>query len=207
MLGSSWSLVTTRYATCAVPCFPATVQFSLPLRNPRTINETSPSLVISAGTLHDFTAASASSSASETLHNSLPRPALHCISECVDLTMEKFPDLDASLMSNGARAPSPLKSPSVYSNGSASRSDRWLPVPRSDAGAPNGLGWSAAGRSHNRQKSIGDAFRTIRARNGSVSQNAHEIADALRAPVSPKLIVCDSLSPRPLRFVSLRVPC
>lgn len=43
---------------------------------------------------------------------------------------------------------------------------------------------------HGRQKSLSDAFKTIRTRRASVSANAHEIADALKAPVSFKLIVC-----------------
>lgn len=43
---------------------------------------------------------------------------------------------------------------------------------------------------HGRQKSLSDAFKTIRTRRASVSANAHEIADALKAPVSIKLIVC-----------------
>lgn len=105
--------------------------------------------------------------------------------------MEKFPDhIDIPQMGNGsAREPSPLHSPSTYSNGSAAQ-DRWLPVPRRDNGHANGRQWSAAGRGHGRQKSLSDAFRTIRARNGSISQNAQEIADALKAPVSPKLVVC-----------------
>ena len=42
---------------------------------------------------------------------------------------------------------------------------------------------------HDRQKSLSDAFRNIRTRRGSVGANAHELADALKAPVSPKLIV------------------
>lgn len=42
---------------------------------------------------------------------------------------------------------------------------------------------------HGRQKSLSDAFKTIRTRRASVSANAHEIADALKAPVSVKLIV------------------
>ena len=109
--------------------------------------------------------------------------------------MEKFPDHnDAAFLGNGngngiatARTPSPLKA-----NGDAPRSsDRWLPVSRPDSQS-KGLGWSASGRGHNRQKSLSEAFHHIRHRNGSVSQNAHEIADALRAPVSPKLIVRDS---------------
>ncbi|CAM1509380.1 Fc.00g031190.m01.CDS01 [Cosmosporella sp. VM-42] len=110
--------------------------------------------------------------------------------------MEKFPDhIDAPYMANGvsARTPSPLiNKPPGYANGGPPRaSDRWLPVTRQDGNPTRnlGLGWSAGGRSHSRQKSLSEAFHTIRARNGSVSQNAHEIADALRAPVSPKLII------------------
>ncbi|EQL04133.1 ER to golgi transport protein [Ophiocordyceps sinensis CO18] len=75
------------------------------------------------------------------------------------------------------------------SNGSAILSDRWAPVPRREDGHGGSVTWSASSNGRNRQKSLGDAFRTIRARNGSMSQNAHEIADALRAPVSPKLVV------------------
>lgn len=110
------------------------------------------------------------------------------------LAMEKFPDhIDSPMMANGAVTDSPasVTTPPALPNGVAFHpSDRWLPVPRRDHngwGARNGSA-NGSGR-HNRQKSLTDAFRTIRARNGSVSQNAHEIADALRAPVSPKLIV------------------
>ncbi|KAL9005708.1 MAG: hypothetical protein Q9188_001521 [Gyalolechia gomerana] len=42
---------------------------------------------------------------------------------------------------------------------------------------------------HGRQKSISEAIKTIRTRKGSVSANAAEIADALKAPVSVRLIV------------------
>lgn len=42
---------------------------------------------------------------------------------------------------------------------------------------------------HDRQKSLSDAIRTIRTRKGSVSANAQEIAEALKAPVSIKLVV------------------
>ncbi|KOS18600.1 putative transporter [Escovopsis weberi] len=101
-------------------------------------------------------------------------------------------------------------SPATFSDGSAN-DDRWKPVSRRENGFAGGYGyghhingktsgtagpgfigantWSSSNRGHGRQKSLGDAFRTIRARNGSISQNAHEIADALRAPVSPKLVI------------------
>ncbi|EFY85901.1 hypothetical protein J3459_015123 [Metarhizium acridum] len=118
--------------------------------------------------------------------------------------MEKFPDhVDAPRFHNGiSRSPSPLKPASGYGlpNGAISHSDRRpTPAVRKENGhtqtAVNGHGqnlspWSdASKRGHGRQKSLSDAIRTIRTRKGSVSQNAHEIADALRAPVSPKLVI------------------
>ncbi|KAF7543302.1 hypothetical protein G7046_g10028 [Stylonectria norvegica] len=115
--------------------------------------------------------------------------------------MEKFPDLEPPYTGIAARTPSPAKTPPGYSNGGPPRApDRWLPLPRPDSSQSRkdnsqarNLGWSAAGKSHIRQKSLSEALHTIRARNGSVSQNAHEIADALRAPVSPRLIVLSVL--------------
>lgn len=120
--------------------------------------------------------------------------------------MEKFPDhVDAPYMAglNGvvqspASIPySPGSNADANANGSAATTtqhqglDRFLSIPRRDNSS---LQWSPAradsgGTRHGRQKSLTDAFRTMRTRNGSVSQNAHELADALRAPVSPKLIV------------------
>ncbi|KAI9782214.1 MAG: suppressor of loss of ypt1 [Geoglossum umbratile] len=42
---------------------------------------------------------------------------------------------------------------------------------------------------HGRQRSLSDAIKHIHSRRGSVTANAQEIADALKAPVSPKLII------------------
>jgi solute carrier family 35 protein E1 len=60
----------------------------------------------------------------------------------------------------------------------------------------DGLGISK----HRSRKSISEAINTIRTRNASMSANAHELAEALRAPVSYRLIVrltlCDGLEPR-----------
>jgi solute carrier family 35 protein E1 len=102
--------------------------------------------------------------------------------------MEKFPNLAEPpyLGNDFSNDGNSLNPPSMAFNGVISNG-------LSSNGYPAGNTWSASGRSHNRQKSLGDAFRTIRARNGSMSQNAHEIADALRAPVSPKLVVCHTL--------------
>lgn len=46
---------------------------------------------------------------------------------------------------------------------------------------------------HRPRKSISEAISTIRTRNGSVSANAQELAEALRAPVSYRLIVCSRI--------------
>jgi solute carrier family 35 protein E1 len=48
---------------------------------------------------------------------------------------------------------------------------------------------SAGTVTRGRQKSIGEAIEIIRTRRGSVSANAQELAEALKAPVSFRLIV------------------
>lgn len=115
---------------------------------------------------------------------------------------ERFPDFDRSQFGDylatydekdeGAtlsRTPSPAKA-----NGSI-RNERWQP-PRD-----NHLVWgnghlNVSGpreHGHARQKSLSDAFRTIRNRRASVSENAHEIAEALKAPISVRTIVSISV--------------
>ncbi|TGJ87248.1 hypothetical protein E0Z10_g1550 [Xylaria hypoxylon] len=112
--------------------------------------------------------------------------------------LEKFPDhIDAPSMRNLVGRPfSPggLNGYGIGLNGSARlNGDRWMPA------TARGVRWGPLGPStpstslpsrggHGRQKSISEAFRTIRDRGGSVSRNAHEIADALKAPVSGRLI-------------------
>ncbi|KAK7747959.1 hypothetical protein SLS53_001211 [Cytospora paraplurivora] len=101
-----------------------------------------------------------------------------------DTTTEKFPDFVESsnfVTSNsfGASLAQPPQEARLngYPNG---------------ASALSGVKWgvsSQAGRGHGRKTSLNEAIHNIRTRNGSVSQNAHEIADALRAPVSPTLII------------------
>lgn len=111
----------------------------------------------------------------------------------------KFPDLELSSSKdylatheeegdryrNTRRTPSPQKWPGA--NGGP-RDDRW------QARKDHHIAWSNGHLSgtppkHGRQKSISEAIRTIRTRKGSVSANAAEIADALKAPVSVRLIV------------------
>lgn len=91
----------------------------------------------------------------------------------------------------------PVRSPSPLKNGENGfpPGDRWYP--RKDKGSRwvNGSAGAGTGTRHGRQKSLSEAIRTIKGRRGSVSANAHEIAEALRAPVSAKLIVRSSRIP------------
>ncbi|KAJ4401312.1 hypothetical protein N0V82_010877 [Gnomoniopsis sp. IMI 355080] len=112
-----------------------------------------------------------------------------------EATTEKFPDFESS---SSTYNPSPASQgrsasrPNGYANGATPYfADNWRPRSQSTA---RGAKWTPslpgqAMRGHGRQKSINDTFREIRARGGSVSQNAHQVAGALRAPVSPKLII------------------
>ena len=81
----------------------------------------------------------------------------------------------------------PSASPARRPNGIL-HSEKWAPTreytPTRGNGQINGI---PIGR--NRQKSLGEAIRTIHARKASVSANAHELAEALKAPVSYKLVV------------------
>jgi solute carrier family 35 protein E1 len=76
----------------------------------------------------------------------------------------------------------------AQTNGHALPSERWQPRRENKYGHLNGSA-PKAHAGHGRQKSLGEALQTIRTRKASVSQNAHEIADALKAPVSGKLVV------------------
>ncbi|CAK7230688.1 hypothetical protein SCUCBS95973_007656 [Sporothrix curviconia] len=118
-----------------------------------------------------------------------------------DAGLEKFPELDvndtAGLdhgagtgLSNGAATAPALQSPYAapdqqWKPRKNSTSIRWNNNNNNNNGsATNGYGHHG----HSRQKSLGEALHTIRTRSGSTSQNMHEIADALKAPVSPMLI-------------------
>jgi solute carrier family 35, member E1 len=108
----------------------------------------------------------------------------------------KFPAFQPDLLPTHEEEPFGLTSSRSASpnhppqqNGGAS-TDRWQPRKEQRYGYANGSAHAPTTR-HGRQKSLSEAFRTIRApgRKASISQNAHEIADALKAPLSPRLIV------------------
>ncbi len=89
--------------------------------------------------------------------------------------------------SSAERVPSPNKR-----IGSASiHNERWQPrKEHHQAWGHGSINVAGSRTSHGRQKSIGEAIRTIRTRKGSsLSANAHEIADSLKAPLSIKLVV------------------
>lgn len=65
--------------------------------------------------------------------------------------------------------------------------DRW--EPRKQAQFPRDNRHPTLNSKRRSRKSISEAISTIRTRNGSVSANAQELAEALKAPVSYKLIV------------------
>ncbi|KAF2182800.1 TPT-domain-containing protein [Zopfia rhizophila CBS 207.26] len=106
----------------------------------------------------------------------------------------KFPPFQPDLLPTHEEEPygrtssrSPSPNPSQQKGG-APPETRWQPRRESRYGYMNGSAHAPATR-HGRQKSLSEAIRTIRTRKASVSQNAHEIADALKAPLSPRLII------------------
>lgn len=70
---------------------------------------------------------------------------------------------------------------------------RYGPNDLSQPRKPGRISWDqvngSGGSKHRPRKSISEAITTIRARNASMSANAQELAAALKAPVSYKLIV------------------
>jgi solute carrier family 35 protein E1 len=107
--------------------------------------------------------------------------------------VEKFPDFDAGHVFPNTQPTSqrwPQQNGHTKGNGSVSHSDRWHAARRDSRvrWAPRGGDALSAGPGHHRrQSSVANAVH--RMRSASMSQNAHEIAEALRAPVSWKLIV------------------
>ncbi|KFY85818.1 hypothetical protein V500_08105 [Pseudogymnoascus sp. VKM F-4518 (FW-2643)] len=118
-------------------------------------------------------------------HATAPKPVAEA-----RMSMEKFPDMDPSFLGEQDDIlPEPPRTNGALNGVMPSPFERWQtrrePIPPSWTGK---AAYHPTGRVHGRQKSLTDAFRTIRSRKGSVTANAHEIAGALKAPVSPKLI-------------------
>lgn len=118
----------------------------------------------------------------------------------VDSGLEKFPDhVDSHMFaSNGWQDSARSQANGMNGANAPAAADRWQP--RRDSLQARGVKWGQPGLTvpsrtngyglgHGRQKSLTEALRNVRGRAGSVGQNAHEIADALKAPVSWQLIV------------------
>ncbi|CAK7197742.1 hypothetical protein SEUCBS139899_000390 [Sporothrix eucalyptigena] len=114
-----------------------------------------------------------------------------------DEGLEKFPDLDVNDtagIDHGAGAGKLNSTATGPALQQAYANDQWKPRKNSTSIRWNNGSVSQAHTNgyghhgHSRQKSLGEALRAIRTRSGSTSQNVHEIADALKAPVSPMLI-------------------
>ncbi|KAK4155236.1 triose-phosphate transporter family-domain-containing protein [Chaetomidium leptoderma] len=101
---------------------------------------------------------------------------------------EKFPDFHDAGHAFLSAQPATQRWPqngAAYGNGSATQSDRW------HARRDSRVRWAprepiSGSSGHGKTNSISNAVH--RMRSASMSQNAHEIAEALRAPVSWKLI-------------------
>ena len=113
----------------------------------------------------------------------------------------KFPDFDPNISSRdyltiyeeGSAEQYPDSRSSINSS-AWGRANGTLHSERRTTRKDNTYSWgngyaNGTSRGHNRQKSLSDAIRTIRTRKGSVTANAQELAAALKAPVSFRLIV------------------
>ncbi|KAL9585898.1 MAG: hypothetical protein Q9212_001255 [Teloschistes hypoglaucus] len=129
----------------------------------------------------------------------MPNPERRLSSSSTAYETTKFPDLEPTssrdfFPTHHDNTTERTLSPNTWSgNNGGPRNDRWQA--RRDHhiswgnGHISGTHTSGLPSKHVRQKSIGEAIHTIRTRRGSVSANAAELADALKAPVSIRLIV------------------
>lgn len=109
---------------------------------------------------------------------------------------------DSAIIDDISRGPSPKPLPTGLPQGLHS-SERWPARKQSQWQAwSNGSATPPVSR-HGRQKSLSEAIKTVKGRKASVSENAHEIAASLRAPISLRLIVC---SPSRFSILSLCSP-
>lgn len=96
--------------------------------------------------------------------------------------IDKFPPFKDDLYDTTAEATEPVSASTVR----YTQSERW--EPRRGNYTSRDLRPSRYNPKHRSRKSISEAISTIRTRNASVSANAQELAEALRAPVSYRLI-------------------
>lgn len=113
----------------------------------------------------------------------------HPVVQFPNFTQEQLANYDEHAIRDSIDSPGP--GPGLIQ---PQQSDRWQPRKSASFATWNPQIFSdgptrTGGVRHGRQKSLSEAIRTVRTRHGSISQNAHEIAEALKAPVSAKLVV------------------
>ncbi|KAJ5794433.1 hypothetical protein N7457_001032 [Penicillium paradoxum] len=108
-------------------------------------------------------------------------PTKSSIPQSTSSPVDKFPPYEDTL-DTVAGSTRPNRSASVKYN----PNEFWNPRKASFYSRDYGNG-SLRTPKHRPRKSISEAITTIRTRNGSMSANAHELAEALRAPVSYRL--------------------
>ncbi|KAL9078479.1 MAG: hypothetical protein Q9157_002600 [Trypethelium eluteriae] len=108
-----------------------------------------------------------------------------------DFSQEHIDQYAETATPRSTRSPSPGPLPSGPSK--LHSYQRWQPRRESSIGWANGNP-----RGHVKRKSLTEAIHNVRTRRQSVSQNAHEIADALKAPVSMKLVSILIAFPKPV---------
>jgi solute carrier family 35, member E1 len=109
-------------------------------------------------------------------------------------TTYPFPDFASQIPEEDgggviSRGPSPRPLPNGLPPGLHS-SERWPIKKQSKPGSwASWMNGSQRVTRHGRQKSLSEAIHTVRTRKASISENAHEIAESLKAPVSYKLVI------------------
>lgn len=132
-------------------------------------------------------------------HPELQIPNKMPTSQPTSSPIDKFPPYEETLDA-AIEASRPNATPSVR----YAPNDLWEPR-KSSFYARELVNGAVRGPKHRPRKSISEALTTIRTRNGSVSANAQELAEALRAPVSYRLIVCYTPQPSSESLESLLI--
>lgn len=108
----------------------------------------------------------------------------------------KFPDFEQehAIVEDHAEDISRGPSPKPLLNGlppGLHSSERWPGAKREMGARYLSTNGSVLGARHGRQKSLSEAIQTVRSRGraASITENAHEIAEALKAPISMSLVV------------------
>ncbi|SZF03321.1 unnamed protein product [Blumeria hordei] len=103
------------------------------------------------------------------------------------MSTEKFPDHRESIENSSTSSSSPIKQPEYVSN--VGNLERWLPRKDSLRGDVRANGHPNNGSRSFRQKSLSEAISAIKTPKVNIPSNVHEVTDALKAPVSAKLII------------------